>query len=129
MTGGPANIDSWFEFLVWFVIAGAALLGAVQSWRGRREHARQSETIEEVRDQVSNTHTTNLRDELDERHRELMTQLSKLDERTRRIGDDHRREVDARRDGDRRIADNLARIDERLDRQDRIADKHHPGEA
>ena len=40
MTGGPANIDSWFEFLVWLVIAGAALLGAVQSWRGRREHAR-----------------------------------------------------------------------------------------
>lgn len=113
--------------------SGSSLLGPPFSVRCSRgvvvvSTPAQSETIEEVRDQVSNTHTTNLRDELDERHRELMSQLSTLDERTRRIGDDQRREVGARRDGDRRIADRLARIDERLDRQDRIADKHHPEE-
>ncbi|WP_424324742.1 DUF2746 domain-containing protein [Gordonia sp. (in: high G+C Gram-positive bacteria)] len=100
-------------------------------WRGRltdaknaRQHEEQNAAIGEVREQVANDHDSNLRDDIDK----ILDAVALVDERTRRIGDDQRREVAARRDGDRRIADHLSDIGERLDRQDRIAAKHHPEE-
>lgn len=113
--------DTGMDLAAYFVAGLPATVGAITALviavRSLRHNA-------EIREQVSNDHVTNLRDDLDS----MASTLSTIDERTRRIGDDQRREVRARRDADRRHGDRLALIDERLDRQDRIADKHHPGE-
>ena len=117
MMSGPANIDSWFEFVVWAVIAIAALAGAVQAHRGRREHQEQSAVIGEVREQVSNTHDTNLRDDLDRTDSKVDQVDTKVDVLTGTVTAlVHAFEEFAK---ETRAANA---------RQDRIAAKHHPGE-
>ncbi|MGB3706751.1 DUF2746 domain-containing protein [Gordonia sp. (in: high G+C Gram-positive bacteria)] len=107
---GPSNIDSWFEFIVWSIIAVAALAGAVQSWRGRREHRKQSATIEEVREQVSNTHDTNLRDDIDR----LIDAVDRIDSKQDAHGTT--------------LSKFMREMYAATARQDRIAAKYHPEE-
>lgn len=128
----------------WPAVTGYALLLAFMAWSGWHQNRRAKVTaaaVDEVREQVSNSHSTNLREELDERHVELLASTSKqhiemlrelselriesvrelsgiretlteVDERTARIG----REV---------IADRKTMYDA-INRADRAIAKHHP---
>lgn len=109
--------------VVAYLIAGlpatVGALGALYVAIDSRRHNR------EIREQVSNDHDTNLRDDVDraiagvsraiEGVERVEAVASRIDERTRRIGNEQHRDRDARRDGDRRLADQLAKLDERLE--------------
>ncbi len=62
---GPDSIDSWRAFVVWMVLAAAILIGAVSGVVGAVKAHRNGSVSDEIKDQVKNTHDSNLRDDLD----------------------------------------------------------------
>ena len=82
---GPANIDSWFEFIVWMAIAIGALVTSVAAIKGAR-HAREGRNeTRAVRDQVQNDHTSNLREDLDRVDEKVDQVDTKVDRLTGRV--------------------------------------------
>lgn len=62
-------------------LAGYALLIAYLAWMGWHQNRKTrgvADVVDEVRDQVSNSHSTNLREELDDRHFEILGKLSQM---------------------------------------------------
>jgi hypothetical protein len=58
----PADASNWMDVIDHIaVIIGALLLAAIPSWLAARNHR----SLSEVKNQVKNAHTTNLRDDLD----------------------------------------------------------------
>ncbi|WFN93482.1 DUF2746 domain-containing protein [Gordonia sihwensis] len=121
MIHADSAMDLWAYFLAGLPATIAAITAAVVAVRSR-SHNRA------IRSQVENDHDTNLRDDIDK----VTAIVQTVDERTRRIGDEQIREQKARREADKRTNDQISEFVEdvltRLDRQDRIADKYHPGE-
>lgn len=137
MTAMPTELPNDLIGLIGFL----AVLGYL-AWTTRRQsaqHAEQTEQIERVRHQVENSHTSNMRDDIDglmakvdtllaadtrrrDVDREQHATLARLDDRTARIGDEVR-EDRADRQELRREVYRLA-LDHR-----RIVEKHHPEDA
>lgn len=114
------------------------------------QQAEQAAALAEVREQVSNDHTTNLRvdiDELaaavrrlggkvdavlarqdahDEATRDMRATLAHVDERSARIGQEVTRNNLMRREEDARLRNQLAAVAEGLAEQQRIARLRHP---
>lgn len=121
---GPANIDSWFEFVIWMMIAGgsvaAATMGAVAMVRSGRNSAHAQEAATDarvVREQVQNDHQTNLRDDLDRTTAKVETVDSKVD-RLAGVLESMERQQNAF----------MREIRKQTNRQDVIAQKYHPEE-
>ena len=75
----PADAPSW---LVLAVVLLTTLGTIVTGWLTHR----QGSTLKQVNEQVSNTHETNLRDDIDKVHSavcDLATKLDDIDQRTR----------------------------------------------
>ena len=105
---GPGNVDSWFEFIVWTLIAGGSLVGAVAAVCGARHGQANRVATDEVREQVSNV------DRVDQKVDQVDTKVDRLTgsfEAFTRSVESFMRESRAAQA-----------------RQDRIVDKHHPGE-
>lgn len=82
----PTSIDPW----VWAVVAVLVLgfFPTLSAYLNRRD-------TKAIRHQVQNSHSTNMREEQDQRHNEVLNQLSQIrstlgsvDRRTVRIGDE-----------------------------------------
>lgn len=115
----------------WPALAAYALGLAYLVWHGWAQ-ARRTKDVAAVADkideQVSNSHSTNLREELDDRHSELLTTLSEMrvtlghiDLRTARIGTEVIRD---RKDFDKFREDAYGQLRDLKG----IAAKHHPKE-
>lgn len=113
--GADTGMDLGAYFIAGMPATIAAIGAAYAAIRAARHNA-------EVRNQVSNDHETNLRDDIDR----LLSGMATLNERTARIGDELRSEVDARRDNDSRLRARLAKLGEDVARQNDIAERHHP---
>lgn len=113
--------DTGMDLIDHFLAGLPATIGAITALAIATKSLRHNS---EIRDQVSNDNDTNMRDDIDR----LMNVVSRIDERTVRIGAEQHRDRDARRSGDMRLADQLAKLDVRLDRQGEIARRHHPEE-
>ena len=113
---GPANIDSWLEFIIWAILAAAVLIGAVSGivsmWHARRI-SDVPEAVQEVKEQVKNSHSTNLRDDVDC----TAAKVDAVDTKVDRLSG----VVDA-------IHQALREIRSQMARQDRIVARHHPEE-
>lgn len=68
----PYNPDDWWDVLG-LLITALALIGAagVPAWINSRRHKGLSAQLGEVKEQVVNNHTSNLRDDIDIIHREI----------------------------------------------------------
>ena len=111
----------WLAAIALIVIGTAAGL-VVPAWLKHRA------AIEDIRENVSNDHPTNLREELDERHAEVMGVLSevrlgltRVDHRTMRIGEETR---DNRED----IESLRATMYDSIRKANDVIAKHHPEE-
>lgn len=111
----------WLAAVALIVIGTAAGL-VVPAWIKNRA------AIEDIRENVSNDHPTNLREELDERHAEVMGVLSevrlgltRVDHRTMRIGEETR---DNRED----IESLRATMYDAIRKANDVIAKHHPEE-
>lgn len=113
---------------IWLAAVALVILGTasgviVPAWLKYRDD------IADIRENVSNDHQVNLREELDERHREVMAVLSavrlgltRVEHRTARIGEetrDNREDIEALR----------ATMYDEIRKTDHVIAKHHPAEA
>ncbi|QJD50234.1 minor tail protein [Mycobacterium phage Iwokeuplikedis] len=64
----PFNPDSWMDVIALAVLAAFSFAGIVAPVM-LSNHRKQSQTLETVREHVANSHTTNLRDDIDEINR------------------------------------------------------------
>lgn len=115
---GPVNIDSWFEFVIWAVLAVGSVIGALSAVLGLRKAHRTEVNTAEVRGEVKNDHKTNLRDDLDRTDSKVDAVDTKVDRLTGVVDAMHQEQRAFMRD-----------IREQMARQDRIAARHHPDEA
>lgn len=64
------NPDSWMDVVAYAVISLPATIGAVAGWRWHKKatsrHEEQRSVSSQTLEQVSNSHPTNLRDDIDE---------------------------------------------------------------
>ncbi|UQE73830.1 DUF2746 domain-containing protein [Gordonia sp. PP30] len=127
------NVDDWREVIVWFLLALPAIIGAVAGILGLRrakangQHAVQTaEDMRVVREQVENTHTSNLRDDIDvlrDEVRALTKLVTRVDDKASRIGDELRTENKLRRDADARTN---GKVDAAIEWATDVIAKHHP---
>lgn len=122
MTAGPDEVTSWMELLVWLSIIGVpsitTIVGLViQSRRSAEKHSKLADDVQVVRDQVVNSHTTNLRDDIDA----IKAHLVELDRQTVRISN----EVRADREQSSRIESDLY---DHVRRAQHLITKLFPGE-
>lgn len=116
MTSGPTSIDSWFEFIVWLLlvtvptITTVLLANRAQSKRSASKHSQLAEDVTEVKDQVKNSHRTNLRDDLDR----LTSIVESLAADIRGLRNDVEFDRGERRQHRRDIKDRFERIEEKL---------------
>lgn len=132
---GPANIDSWLEFIIWAILSTAVLIGAVGGI-GSLLHAWRSssvpEAVQEVKEQVKNSHSTNLRDDVDRTAAKVDVIDAKVNQSTTKLDT-----VDTKVDRLTGVVDAIRQtqvefmreIRAQMARQDRIAARHHPDEA
>lgn len=113
--------DAWGMLMVLLAstipICGNYLLNKRQTRYLEGRHIALKEDVNEVRDQVSNSHDTNLRDDLDK----IGDKVDDIDRRTRRIGDEIRRD----RDDFKALRKDTYRA---IDKSERIIAKYHPDE-
>ncbi|MEU4709523.1 DUF2746 domain-containing protein [Nocardia salmonicida] len=64
----PAGASDW---VIALVVVGTLILGYLDRRGSKAEQKEQTATLTEVKDQVSNTHSTNLRDDIDAMHEEM----------------------------------------------------------
>ncbi|WLP91309.1 DUF2746 domain-containing protein [Gordonia sp. NB41Y] len=62
---GPANIDSWFEFIVWMLVGSSILATAIGTAYNAVKSHRTNQLTHIVRDNVQNGHPTPLREDID----------------------------------------------------------------
>ncbi|MEC4616173.1 DUF2746 domain-containing protein [Tsukamurella tyrosinosolvens] len=103
MNGVPFNPDSWMDIVAILIVAVTSTIGAIAGVRGHR-------AAKQANEQVSNSHRTNLRDDLD-------AVGAKVDDLADAFASYVREDRAARRETNRR-----------LDAQERLADRWHPGE-
>lgn len=137
MTNGPGHVitDYGPTFIVWMTFAAPSVIAAVASLaamaRGRRngEHAEAAAAdAKAVREQVENSHTTNLRDDLDKITDRLADHgrvLQRVDDKASRIGEELRTETALRREADARTN---GKVDKAVDWAREVIEKHHPEE-
>ena len=117
---GPATIDSWLEFIIWAILAAAVLIGAVSGivsmWHARRS-SDVHEAVQEVKEQVKNWHSTNLRDDVDRTAAKVDAVDTKVDRLSGVVDAIHQGQVEFMRE-----------IRSQMARQARIAARHHPEE-
>ncbi|AZF93416.1 minor tail protein [Mycobacterium phage Centaur] len=61
----PFNPDSWMDVIALAIISAFSLAGVVAPVL-LSSHRKQNKTLETVREHVANSHTTNLRDDIDD---------------------------------------------------------------
>ena len=80
ITTGPAHITNWWEAVAWTLIGFALVMGAGAGLFGAYHARRNGAVTDAVREQVENTHDSNLRDDLDRHERKLDSVDTKVDE-------------------------------------------------
>ncbi|NDK91027.1 DUF2746 domain-containing protein [Gordonia desulfuricans] len=110
------------ELLVWLSIvtipAAVTVVGLwIQSRRAASKHTELAENVGAVKEQVKNSHDTNLRDDIDE----IKAALLGLDRRTARIGDEIRVDREQARQVSRDLYAQVARTEH-------VIAKYHPDE-
>lgn len=136
-----ATADTWLDLGARLVDAMPGILTAVAgaitaiviAVRGARRHAEAADDIAAVRDSTVNGHPRPMRYDLDDvlvevraaraEVAEVKSQVTKLDERSARIGNEVRRDRQARRAEDTRIRADLAKA---IERSERVVAKYHP---
>lgn len=120
---GPINADSWMDVAAYAVVGVPALIASLGALHVAKKNAVAQQAVAadvtEVKDQVANTHTTNLRADLDSKadKEDVAAVSAKVD--------DLAKEMRGHIHEDRAIRRDLVR---RIQTQERIADQHHPGE-
>ena len=137
-------LDLWAYLIVGLPGTIGAVIAGVIGWKSRASHLALAATTDEIREQVVNHHPdSNLRDDLDEHHklllsllarmdahgddtRKLRKLLARIDERTSRIGDEVRTDRELRRKADSEIRRDLTAA---VERAESVIAKHHPEDA
>jgi len=122
MDSGWAQIIS---ALIMIIFGGSSWVGAVIVQRRTRREVREvGRDAALVREQVKNSHNTNLREEQDTRHEQVMRKLSTIESTQRihgrsieRLTDDVSRLADADLEQSRQAARDRARVDRLTERQ------------
>lgn len=137
------TLDLWAYLIVGLPGTIAAVFAGIIGWKARQSHNELRAESAEIREQVSNDHPSNLRDDIDvlralveslltrmDQHgddtRELRALLAKIDERTERIGDEVRTDRDLRRRADASIRRDLTAA---VERAESVIAKYHPDDA
>lgn len=109
MEGLPA-----FDGSIWGVIEAVIIIGG---WYlvTRPSRNRLHNHVNEIREQVSNTHETNLRDDMDK----VLVAVDRIDRRTSRIGQEQRNQG-------QEISDLRKQVGQDHARAERVIAKHHP---
>lgn len=104
----PYNPDDWMDILGLVVVAIAFVsAAAVPALISRNNHKKVSAELGEVKEQVVNNHTTNLRDDLDIIHREIRG----VREDVSQLRGEVRDEREARIAADQKIRLEIARVE------------------
>ena len=104
------DVNDWWDIGAFFISSIPGILAGFLAWRIKVQTA-------EIGEQVTNDHTTNLRDDIDE----LRVSMVDIDSRTTRIGDELR--ID--REQQRAMARDFYAV---AAAARRIVEKYHPGE-
>lgn len=125
----PAGADSWFDLAAYALVAVPGIVASVLAWRIKVSAAATEE-------QVSNDHTSNLREDIDEirdavaeMHRD---QNRKLDEHSVKLVEVERAvgRIGSEQRADRTQVQEIARdLYASVQRQERIVSKYHPDDA
>lgn len=125
----PAGADSWFDLAAYLLVAVPGIVASVLAWRIKVSAAATEE-------QVSNDHTSNLREDIDEiraavaeMHRD---QNRKLDEHSVTLVEVERAvgRIGSEQRADRTQVQEIARdLYASVQRQERIVSKYHPDDA
>ena len=102
----------WANVLAALVLAVVTTVGTVLATRPVRRDLRQVKSdAKEARDQTANTHTTNLREDLDEKFAEVLTAVSEVKDEQR----EQRRDIGGLRADHRQTRDDLGHLREVVD--------------
>ncbi|MET9329460.1 DUF2746 domain-containing protein [Tsukamurella sp. NPDC003166] len=120
---GPINADSWMDVAAYAIVGVPALVASLGALRVAKKNAVAQRAVAadvtEVKDHVANTHSTNLRADLDGK-----ADKDDVAEVSAKV-DDLAEELRGYIKEDRAVRRDLVR---RIQTQERIADQHHPGE-
>lgn len=119
------NADNGWDLAAYLIIGLPATIPAIGAWMHSRRTGRHTD---EIRDQVTNSHKSNLRDDIDQ----LTETVGRIDDQTRRISVEVQTDRKLRQEADDRLTERITEheSDDRsaISRLERMIRRHHPEE-
>ncbi|QXN74247.1 membrane protein [Gordonia phage ObLaDi] len=87
----PADVDSFWDLGAYLIVGLPGVIGAVLAGYAAMRNGKATKelqaTTSEVRDQVANSHTINLRDDLDGKHLDTAAAFDRIERRLEIVGE------------------------------------------